>query len=375
MTFSGEATKGVEQLTLVTEPSEAVLNERERLDYRHQREACLQWLLTWGKIPDQAEGYAYATVENLGARMDRFYRWVWEHDGGYTANVEHSHADGWMDHLAQRACSNAHKNCCLRAARMLMKWRHHEHGLEQWEPRFTFKRERTSVQPRDFLTEKERTWIREAALSYGSVPSFEGLTPNERERWKRYLAQARQKPKASVTREDWEKENSWKIPSLVWTSLDAGLRPIEVERAVTGWVDVENAMLRIPAMNSSKNVDNWKVSLQSRTAEILRHWLEERQAREQYDMTDALWLTRESNPYQTSSLRYLLHKLCEAADISVENRQMSWYTIRHSLGTYMTREEDLKAAQSQLRHASPETTMKYDQAPVKDRRDALTRMG
>ena len=54
---------------------------------------------------------------------------------------------------------------------------------------------------------------------------------------------------------------------------------------------------------------------------------------------------------------------------------MSWYTIRHSVGTHMTREEDLAAAQAQLRHQSPETTMKYDQTPVEDRRDALDRMG
>ena len=41
----------------------------------------------------------------------------------------------------------------------------------------------------------------------------------------------------------------------------------------------------------------------------------------------------------------------------------------------MTREEDLAAAQAQLRHQSPETTMRYDQTPVEDRRDALDNMG
>jgi hypothetical protein len=41
----------------------------------------------------------------------------------------------------------------------------------------------------------------------------------------------------------------------------------------------------------------------------------------------------------------------------------------------MTREEDLAAAQAQLRHKSPETTMKYDQTPVEDRKNALDRMG
>jgi integrase len=54
---------------------------------------------------------------------------------------------------------------------------------------------------------------------------------------------------------------------------------------------------------------------------------------------------------------------------------MSWYSLRHSTGTYMTREEDLAAAQAQLRHRSPQTTMQYDQAPVEDRQDALDRMG
>jgi integrase len=54
---------------------------------------------------------------------------------------------------------------------------------------------------------------------------------------------------------------------------------------------------------------------------------------------------------------------------------MSWYSIRHSVGTWMTREEDLAAAQAQLRHKRPETTMKYDSAPPDDRRDALDRMG
>jgi len=44
---------------------------------------------------------------------------------------------------------------------------------------------------------------------------------------------------------------------------------------------------------------------------------------------------------------------------------------RHSTATYMAREEDLAAAQAQLRHKSPQTTMRYDQAPVEDRRDAL----
>jgi len=117
------------------------------------------------------------------------------------------------------------------------------------------------------------------------------------------------------------------------------------------------------------------VSLRDQTIEMLEYWLEQRKVIDKYDDTDALWLTRRGNPYQSASLRSVLHTLCEYADISVENRQMSWYSIRHSVGTYMAREEGLAAAQTQLRHRSPETTMKYDQAPVEDRKNALDRMG
>lgn len=70
-----------------------------------------------------------------------------------------------------------------------------------------------------------------------------------------------------------------------------------------------------------------------------------------------------------------MHRLCDIAEIDPEHRQMSWYTIRHSVGTNLTREEGLAAAQAQLHHKSPMTTMKYDQAPVEDRINALERMG
>nr|WP_321112807.1 site-specific integrase [Halorussus salinisoli] len=162
---------------------------------------------------------------------------------------------------------------------------------------------------------------------------------------------------------------------MLATSLDAGLRPIEVARVRVQWVDAANDVLRVPKEESSKNRENWVVSLQSRTSQMLTRWVEERQAYPIYEETDRLWLTREQNPYSSHSLSYLLDRLCEVADIDTSNRKLSWYAIRHSVGTYMTREEGLAAVQSQLRHKSEMTTMKYDQAPVEDRRDALDRMG
>jgi integrase len=114
--------------------------------------------------------------------------------------------------------------------------------------------------------------------------------------------------------------------------------------------------------------------VQERTATALERWLEERPQYDNYDETDRLWLTRQANPYGSAALKGVLQRLCEIAGIRTDNRSLSWYAIRHSVGTYMTREEDLAAAQAQLRHKSPQTTMKYDQTPVEDRRSALSRM-
>ena len=149
----------------------------------------------------------------------------------------------------------------------------------------------------------------------------------------------------------------------------------EVARAQVSWVDVENGVLRIPKEESSKNTDNWRPSLLDRTTYFLQRWLDERAVRDKYAESDALWLTRYGNPYSSKSLNRIFEKVCKKSDIDYLNRELTWYSIRHSVGAYMTREEDLKAAAAQLRHKSLRSTVRYDQAPVEDRRDALERMG
>ena len=363
------------EITLVPEPSRETLNQREIVDYESHREDYLSWLLAFGKNPERGDGYAPATIAKRAYRIDQFYRWVWGEESRYTTNVTHDHADRWMKELAYGDFSNHHKSNSQKALKMLFKWRHHERGGELWEPTLSFSSSGTANNPRDFLTREERTKVREAALKHGSIPGYNDLSPSARDRWKAHLAQRFEKPKTEVVPADWKRANGWKVPSLVWTSLDAGLRPVEVERATVEWVDTANQLLRIPADESSKNRDNWTVGITERTADALERWITERTNYEKYAETDALWLTREGNPYSSQSLRYLLKRLCETAGIPTENRTMSWYAIRHSLGTYMTREEDLAATQAQLRHKSPTTTMQYDQVPVEDRRDALNRMG
>ena len=58
MKNTNQATDPLDEVKLVPEPSEELLNERQFIDYRTEREKCLDWLLTFGKKPKKAEGYA-----------------------------------------------------------------------------------------------------------------------------------------------------------------------------------------------------------------------------------------------------------------------------------------------------------------------------
>jgi integrase len=374
-------TDGVQSFPIVPNPTKDLLSDRQVVDYKGQRERFVDWLQHFGKEPEKANGYSDYTVRDTMYRTDRFWRWVWteyttdsDENFNYTLSIDHKTGDEYLKELARRDWSASGKATAYRALQRLFKYRQYEYDQPEWEPVLAFSTSRMG-QPRDFLTREERRDIREAAMEYGAIPGYSDLTPDARDRWKLYLAQRLGKPKNEVIPEDWNRVNGWKIPSLVWASLDAGLRPVEVKRAKTSWVDIENERLIIPSEESSKNRDNWKPPLTDRTINALSRWLEQRVTYDYYDESDRIWLTGHGNPYSSGSLRYLMQRLFEIADIPTENRQTSWYMIRHSTGTYMAREEGLEAARQQLRHQSPETTMRYDQAPEKDRRDALDRMG
>jgi integrase len=358
---------------IVPDPTQKRLSDRQLEDYTEHRVRLIEWMQNLGKNPAEGEGYAQDTVNDRAYRLDQFYRWVWDQEDRYTIQTTHDHADGWMRELAYGDSSQENKASHRKAVKMLFRWRSWEFGEEQWESDISFSTNTGQTNPKDYLTQDERQRVRDAVLEYGSVPNYNGLSPDERDRWKAHLAQRFEKPKRDVTPADFERANSWKIPSLIWTALDTGLRPVEVKRATVQWVDVGNKLLRIPKEDSSKNYDNWAVSITERTANALGRWLAEREQYPKYDDTDALWLNRIGNPYQHYSLNRIFRKVCEAASIRSEGR--TFYAIRHSVGTYMVREEDLAAAQAQLRHKSAQTTMRYDQAPVEDRRDALDRMG
>lgn len=359
----------VEGVVLIYEPVEDYLNSRQRIAYREHRRKYIDWLANRGQDPDAIEGYAYDTYYTYANITCQFHRHVWDREGRFTLDPSHEHAN---DYLTDKKTSDEDYSAShLHNIKLALKT-YFRYAGEEWDPDITVKSQSGVSQPKDFVTEEERKALREAVLEYGSVPAYAALDPDKRREWKRYLARRFGKPMNKVGRDDWDRANGFKYVSIIYASLDAGLRPIEVGRAKTYWVDVENAALRIPEQDSSKNKDNWTVSLTQETTEYLARWLEERKMYDKYENTDQLWLTRHSNPYTGKSLRVLLDNLREIAGIE---RDFSFYALRHSTGTYMAREEGLAAVQSQLRHQRRETAMRYDQAPVGDRRDALDRMG
>lgn len=363
--FEREKLRGI---VIIPEPSDETLNQRQRVAYKGHREKLINWLAVEGKDPDALDGYAYDTYYVFCNILDQWFRWMWEEDG-FTLSPTHSHAETFLrDRIrSPKDYSSTHLNNARDALVAYFRF-----AGEPWDPDVTISSDSSAHQPRDFLSQDERRAIRAAVLEYDTIPSYAALDPDERDEWKGYLARRFKKPKDEVSREDWERINGFKYPSMVCTGLDAGLRPVEMDRARTYWVDIENSALRIPVDDSSKNEDNWTVPITQETTEYLARWMEQRELYDKYDDTDRLWLTRHGNPYRSKALQMLIDNLREIAGIE---RHFTWYAIRHSTGTAMAREEGLAAAQSQLRHKQESTTMKYDQAPMDDRRDALDRMG
>ncbi|QRV14889.1 site-specific integrase [Haloterrigena salifodinae] len=364
----------IKGIPLIPNGTEQHLNQRQLEDYKSHRKEWLTWCLTQGKDPETATGYSEATMNVRHYRANDFYEWVWN-DRGYTTSVTHEDANEYIREIALSDYAPNTKAHIQKALKTIFRWREYEFGDDPWDPEMTIGGDSGTKTDRDYLTKQERRLIREASLEYGSIPNYNSCSPTERDRYKGHLARRFDIPKEEIGLEHWERANGWKIPSLVFVSLDTGLRPVEVERATVNWVDTDAGVLRIPKDSSAKSNDAWDPVLSSRTAEMLDRWLEQRQAIPMYDDTDTLWLTTKGNPYNTRSLSYLIDKLCEVAGIATKNRQVTWYSIRRGLATGLIDESDLSTAKEQLRHKNIKTTARYDQSPPERRRDALDKLG
>jgi integrase len=363
----------VEDIVLVTEEARKFLNPRQVIAYKEHRRELAEWMLYEGKNPAKAEGYSSSTAKNRMNKLDLFYRWVWDDNQRYVQDIKTEHADDWMKWLARQDYKESTKCHYQKSVQSLFKFQREEKGRDvEWEPEIEYSDPSTSYQPREYLSKEDRRKMREAAMEYGSVPHYNSMSPEERERYKTLLSQRLQKPKDEVTKQDFLEANSFKYTSMIYVALDAGLRPVEVQRANVSWFDRDNGVLRIPKEESSKNRENWIVALKSETAQIVRQWLDERSSKEKYDGRDALWLTQYGNRYDKDSFRRdVFRKIAKEAGLDLENRDLTPYSIRHSTATFVAEEEGLAVAGQQVRHKSKQSTQKYEHSSTGRQQDAV----
>lgn len=371
-----------DNITLPYEPetSSDILGRRKAVLHRNQLEAFYRWMRTSGKVDRSGvrESMSQTGATNYVRRLDQIFRFFWAQKNRRYTQLEHSHADAFIDYLKEdQFCKNAGGSYSSASKRKFantlakyFEWRAHEKGGEEWTPEVIF-RDGDYAHP-DCFKRDELSRLRETAYEYGSIPCYKSLTPQERDRWKAELAQRLEKPKADIVPADWEHVNTtWKFTSLILLTQDAGLRPCEVHDASIDWLRLDKQSLAIPKEESSKNRNNWEVAIRDETAEVLKHWRQEREANPTYDDTDALYLNREGNRYDSKSLNYLLENLLVESGIDDGNRQLTWYSFRHSLGTYISEESDISLAKDQLRHRSIQTTQKYVHTSLEARQESL----
>ena len=376
MSMTVEDDNKVQGIVLLTDEASKFLNPREEIAYREHRRELAEWMLNLGKDPGKAEGYSFSTAKNRMNKLDLFYRWVWDQEQRYVQDIKIEHAEAWMRDLAKRDLKESTKCHYQKSVQTLFKWMREARNRDvEWEPSIEYSDPSTAYQPREYLTQSDRKKMREAAMSYGSVPHYNSLSPEERSRWKKYLAQRLQKPKEEVTKKDFLQANSFKYTSMIFVALDAGFRPVEVKRANIQWFDPSNGVLRIPQEESSKSRENWIVALKPETVSILKKWKQERETISKYDGRDAMWLTQKANRYNKDSFRRsVFHKIAEEAGLDLENRDLTPYSIRHSTATYIAQEADLATAAKQCRHKSKQTTQKYAHSSVDRQTDAVNKI-
>jgi len=353
-----------------TEKALADLHGRAESDYESWKREFLNWLYHEGKKPDRGEGFAAGTIRKTSYHTGQILRWLWG-ERGYTTELGPDDADKLMRELGRHSnYADSNLNNIVKTIKRLFSYYNHEKGKDiEWECNYELSEPK--VTNRDYFTKDEFRPLYEAALNHGAVKHYNNCTREERERLKAHLAQRFEKPKDEVTPDDFERANSFKILSLIATSLDMGLRPIEIARAKTSWVNLNNAALEIPADESSKNTDNWECVLSNNAVRSLRKWLDERASYEKYDATDTLWLNKKGNPYRSQSLNYLLENLIEEAGIEPAGRNLTFYSIRHGVATIWADEEDIQDAREQLRHEQVETTLGYSHSSTNKRHNVV----
>ncbi|AFZ73763.1 tyrosine-type recombinase/integrase [Natronobacterium gregoryi] len=342
----------------------APLNERQRKVYSAKLARFSTYLETEGKEPKRSIGYSDGAVTERVSRFHRAVKWLWSTEG-ITTEIGIEDVDKINNALEEDRLQKLDGEPYVEGSKrkfndVLRNWC--AFLGEDWQPEYEFSDDAPAKENRpDPFRKEELKRLTEAALTYKTIPSYNNLSPDERDRWKAHIAQELGKPKEDVRPADWDHINhSWKIPSLVRTSRGHGWRPDLVRRLKVQWYDSKTQTIHIPAGEAPKNDAPWNVELTDEEALYLENWLDQRELMERYDGRDEIWLNRKANPYDSGPLNDLLDNLMEEADIETRGRKLVWYSFRHSIGTYVYDEyRDLEIVAEQLRQTTTSAASKY----------------
>jgi integrase len=294
-------------------------------------------------------------------------------------NLRHHHAEQYVHQLLTGAAktedgerySDGSIRKTINALQNLFDWLADKGWTGPWDPDYDL--DERPENTRDIFTRAELDRLREAAEAYDHLPSYSDRTPAGRDRWRAYVADSLDKPPEDVTPEDWDRCWSVEYTSLIHTAIDTGLRPLEVARIRTDWLQLEANQLIFPAEYAVKSNRRWDVSLSDATTGLLDQWLDERDYHARYEGSDLLWLNQNGNPHNSGTLNNFLNNLMDIAAIDQGHRDLVWYSVRHTTATNIARESGVGTAKEQLRHVNLETTLRYNHPPPEERKEPLER--
>jgi len=362
------------EFEFLSKESVSSLNFQQQVLYSELWTDLVEWLRTEGKNPQKKVGYKESNVRPVARRIHQWFTYAWERDQ-LVLELTPELGDQFLEELEQDEITTNDGKPYEENSKRKFKQALHAYFRftgQEWEPEIAFSDETPSFNS-DPFNRRERELLLNGSFDYRSPPSYSNVSPEERDRWKRYLSQRLEKPKKEVTRSDWEElRRSWKIPALISTSLDAGWRAMMVGRLQTTHLDLANNQIVIPASVAVKNEKKWTVTLSERSVKLLNKWLEQRVNKTKYDNSTNIWLNRNGNPYNSGSLNDLLDNLMEQCEIEPNGRTLTWHSIRHSTGMYVyDSERDLALVAEILRHKSLAAARKYAHPTPETKQDVI----